>query len=573
MMKRSLSLVVAFACIGNMLFAQTVEQGKKFLYYERYKSAKETFDKVLASNPNNLEAVYWLGQTMLDKKNALRDTAAAKALYQKYLTQNGNAPLLLAGMGQLELMEGKTNEARQRFETALNLTKNKDVDVINAVATANVDVTAGDAAYAIEKLKLAPAIKKFASPDTYLLMGDAYRKLIDGGNAVTSYTKALELDPKLAAAKSNIGRVYLTQNNPEYFLPAFEDAIKLDPTYAPTYFELYYYWYFRDVNKAAGYLDQYVKNSDQGPEQEYMKADLLYASSKFAEAKTRATELITQLGDKAAPRLYRMLAYVSDTLGDVAGAKQAMNTFFAKAAPEDVLPTDYEEYGRIASKTPGSEAEAFGNFQKAIEKDTVAANKVKYIQKAADLAKKLHDSVQVANWLGMAYKIDPDPSQKSLYDWGFANYTAKNYAAADSIFCTVYQTKYPNQIYGYLWCARTAVAKDTTLEQGLYVEPFKRLISFTDTVPDSARVKMKAVIVEAHTYLAQYYANYAKQSDSAIAALEKIVAIDPSRTDIAATIDKLKNPPKQKQPATKQPATKQPANKPAATKKKPATGR
>jgi Flp pilus assembly protein TadD len=570
MMKRSLSLVVALALIGNALFAQTVEQGKKFLYYERFKSAKETFDKVLASNPNNLEAVYWLGQTLLDKKNALRDTVAAKALYQKYLTQNGNAPLLLAGIGQLELMEGKTNEARQRFETALNLTKNKEVDVINAVATANIDAAAGDAAYAIEKLKIAPTIKKFASPETYMLMGDAYRKLIDGGNAVTSYTKALELDPKHAAAKSSIGKVYLTQNNPEYFLPAFEDAVKLDPTYAPTYYELYYYYYFRDVNKAATYLDQYVANSDQGPEQESMKADLLYASSKFAEAKARATELIAQQGDKATPRLYRMLAYVNDTLGDLAGAKQAMTTFFAKAAPEDILPTDYEELGRIAAKTPGSQAEAFANIQKAIDMDTVVANKVKYIQRAADLAKSLRDSVQVANWLGMAYKIDPDPSQKALYDWGFANYTAKNYATADSIFCNVYQTKYPDQIYGYLWCARTAVAKDTTLEQGLYVEPFKRLISFTDTIPDSARAKLKNIMIESHTYLAQYYANVAKQNDSAIAALEKILLIDPTKTEIATTISQLKNPPKPRQQPSQKPAGTKPATTP---KKKTTTGR
>jgi tetratricopeptide (TPR) repeat protein len=567
-MKQSLSLVVAFSLIGNVLFAQTVEQGKKFLYYERFKSAKETFDKVLASNPNNLEAVYWLGQTLLDKKNTLRDTVAAKALYQKYLTQNGNAPLLLAGMGQIELTEGKTNEARQRFETALNLTKNKEVDVINAVANANVDASGGDAAYAIEKLKIAPTIKKFASPETYMLMGDAYRKLIDGGNAVTSYTKALEFDPKHAAAKSSIGKVYLTQNNPEYFLPAFEEAIKLDPAYAPTYYELFYYWYFRDVNKAAPYLDQYVANSDPGPEQEYLKADFLYASSKFAEAKTKATELITQFGDKVSPRMYRMLAYVNDTLGDLAGAKQAMTTYLTKAAPEEILPMDYEELGRIASKTPGSEAEAFANYQKAIDMDTVVANKVKYIQKAADLAKNLRDSVQVANWLGMAYKIDPDPSQKALYDWGFANYTAKNYATADSIFCNVYQTKYPDQIYGYLWCARTAVAKDTTLEQGLYVDPYKKLLSFTDTVPDSARVKLKAIMVESNTYLAQYYANVAKNTDSAVAYLERILVIDPSRTDLTATINQLKNPPKPRQPAQK------PAPKPATTpKKKTTTGR
>jgi Tfp pilus assembly protein PilF len=569
MMKRSLSLAVAFAFIGNVLFAQNVEQGKKFLYYERYKSAQETFDKILASNPNNLEAVYWLGQVLLDKRNTVsRDTAAAKALYQKYLTQNGNAPLLLAGMGQIELMEGKSNEARQRFETALNLTKNKDVDVFNAVANANVDATGGDANYAVEKLKQATTVKKFNNPETYMIMGDAYRKLIDGGNAVTSYNKALELDPKLAAAKVGIGRVYLTQNNPDYFLPAFEDAIKIDPTYAPAYYDLYYYWYFRDVNKAGEYLNQYVANSDPGPEQEYVKADYLYASSKFPEAKAKATELISQLGEKVSPRMYRMLAYVNDTLGDMAAAKQAMTTFLSKAAPEDVLPTDYEELAKIASKTPGSEAEAFTYIRQAIEKDTAVANKIKFINTAAELAKSTGNRAEEANWLGMAYRMDPDPSQKALFDWGFAHYQAKNYAAADSVFCNIYQSKYPDQLFGYLWCARTAVAKDTTLEQGLFVDPYKKLISFTDTIPDSTRVKYKSTIVEAHTYLAQYYANVAKETDSAIANLEKIVAIDPSRTEIAKTIEQLKNPPKQqKQPAQKQPATKQPA-----TTKKKSTG-
>ena len=96
------------------------------------------------------------------------------------------------------------------------------MEVLNAVGRANVEAKAGDANYAIEKLNLATQIKKFNNAETYLIMGDAYRKLIDGGNAVTSYNKALTMDPKLAAAKTKIGRVYLTQNNPDYFLPAFE---------------------------------------------------------------------------------------------------------------------------------------------------------------------------------------------------------------------------------------------------------------------------------------------------------------------------------------------------------------
>ena len=54
-----------------------------------------------------------------------------------------------------------------------------------------------------------------------MLLGDAYRKLLDGGNAVTNYQKALGLDPKLAEAQMKIGIIYLTQNNRELFSAGF----------------------------------------------------------------------------------------------------------------------------------------------------------------------------------------------------------------------------------------------------------------------------------------------------------------------------------------------------------------
>ena len=91
MRKLSISLLLSVACIGGTVMAQTVEQGKQFLYYERYKSAQDAFEKVLAANPNNIDAVYWLGQTMIHRRDT-RDTAGAKALYQKMLTTNGMPP-------------------------------------------------------------------------------------------------------------------------------------------------------------------------------------------------------------------------------------------------------------------------------------------------------------------------------------------------------------------------------------------------------------------------------------------------------------------------------------------------
>jgi len=238
MRKLCYSLLLTFACVGSTVTAQTLEQGKQFLYYERYVSAQNAFEKVLNANPNNIDAVYWLGQTMIHRRDT-RDTAGAKALYQKMLATNGNAPLLLVGMGHVELLYGNKTDSRARFETAISLTKEKDINVLNAVAYANVDAKDGDLNYAIQKLTTATQVKRFNDPVTYTLLGDAYRRQLDGGGAVTNYQKALGADPKYAEAQMKIGIVYLTQNNREFFLPAFESAVTIDPAYAPAYQQLF----------------------------------------------------------------------------------------------------------------------------------------------------------------------------------------------------------------------------------------------------------------------------------------------------------------------------------------------
>ncbi len=58
-------LFFAAVFFSGLLKAQTMEEGKKFMYYERYKSAKGVFEKLVAANPNNVDAVYWLGQAMI----------------------------------------------------------------------------------------------------------------------------------------------------------------------------------------------------------------------------------------------------------------------------------------------------------------------------------------------------------------------------------------------------------------------------------------------------------------------------------------------------------------------------
>ena len=539
-------LLVAVVFIYNVGIAQTVEQGKQFLYYQRYKSARDVFEKILAANPNNIEAVYLLGRTLIAQK----DTAAAKALLQKMLATNGSAPLLLVGMGDVELMEGKNNDARQRFETAISLTKAKDVPVLNAIGFANVDAKAGDANYAIEKLTLATQTKNFSNPDTWIIIGDAYRKLVDGGNAVLSYQKALAINSKLAEAKYKIGLIYLSQNNKEYFIPAFEDAIKMDPNYGPAYYALYVYYYSRDIDKAKEYFDKYLAVSDPEPSNDYDRTSILFASKRNDEAISTAKSYISSLGDKADPRYYKLIAYAYDAKGDSVNAKNYMDQYFAKQKPDDFLPMDYSFQADLLSKFPGNDSLVFRNYQMAIDKDTALNDKLDLMKKAIDLAKKTGNKLASAKFAGEMFLTIKIPTNTDLYNWGYSNYQAGNYKTADSIFCGIYQSKYPNEIFGYLWCARSKQAQDdSTNSQGLAVAAYEKLAQMARTL-DSVKYKPQAI--QSYYYLASYYNDIKKDKQAAISYLQKILEVDPTNAEVPGIIEKLKKPPpKQSAPKPK----------------------
>jgi tetratricopeptide (TPR) repeat protein len=542
-------LVAGVVGLCNIAFAQTVEQGKKFLYYQRYKSANDVFDKILAGNPNNIDAIYWKGQTLLSQ----HDSAAAGDLYSKALQTNGNAPLLLAGMGGVELRTGKA-DAKQRFETAISLTKGKDINVLNAVADNNIDARSGDAQYAIEKLTQATQIKNFNNPDTWLLMGDAYRKLIDGGNAVQSYQKALTLDPKLAEAKFKIGKIYETQHNTDFFLPAYQDAVQMDPNYAPAFYALYnYYFSIGDVAKTTDYLNKYKAVTDATPELDYDVTALLFVGKKFDEAISASKSAIQTLGDKVYPKYYLLTAYSYDGKNDSVNAREYLLQYFQKQKPDALVPVDYEFQGKILTKFPADSAASIAAYQKAIAMDTSAINKQKIIKEASDAARASGKKSTLAYWLGQAYLLNKNPNQNDVYNWGFANYSAGNYKTADSIFCGIYESKWPGEIFGYLWCKNSAVALDDTLwSQGLPVEPYQKLAAMARSLDSTAKaanspdsIKYKRYIVEGYSQLAGYYNNQKKDKETAIFYLDQWLVVDPTNEIARHFKDILSRPVKQ----------------------------
>lgn len=522
---KKLGVLTSFILMGNMLFAQSIDEGKKFLNYERFESAQGVFQKLVAANPNDVEAVYWLGQTYLQNTD-INDTAAAKSLYQKALQANPNAPLLMVGIGEIELMEGKTNDARNRFETAISLTKKKDLDqTLLAVGRANIDVKAGDAVYAIDKLKQAAERNK-KSAEIQVALGDAYRKIIDGANATVAYQNALAIDPNDARASFMIGRIFETQGYGQepIYMRYYQDAIKEDPKFAPVYYWLYAYYYQRDVNKAREYLTQYVAVADQDSKNCYAEASLLYVSKLYDQAISKADACITGAGEKPYPNLYGLKAYAYDKLGDSANAKKYFEEFFAKVNPDKIGPADYANYGRVLLKFPGQEALAVANIDKAIALDTVPAKKLEYVK---DIAKSLYDQnkfLQAGQWYGKILNLNPNYGKVDLYYAGYADYRGGSYKSADSVF-SLYQQKFPDDAFGWYMGARSKEGIDTSGQLSLAKSDYEKVIAIADTATDKA--PLKSYIIPSYRYMVAYYYNIKHDKDSAVIFNNKILVVDP----------------------------------------------
>lgn len=548
MSNKFLTLAVGLA-FSPALFAQSVEEGKKELYYQELKAAEQTFSKVIAGNPANGEAYYYLSQVFFSQEEGM---LRVDSLLKTVPAEAANDPHVQVTRGQLLLEQGKVTEADQFFTNAIAAVKKKEQPTFQILsAKAHVDAKAGDPNKALQWLTEAEGRDK-KNPDLYIVRGDAYRKMANGGDAIKNYSIALDYNSKLAEAYHKIGKIYVSQDNREAYVPNFEKAVEADPAYRPSIYELYYYYYFRDVNRAKEYLDKYIAASKPSSEYDYMKTDLMFVSGKYDEAINSAQAIMQRDGENAEPRLLKLIAYSYDGKQDSLQARSWMEKYFQSQPEDKQIAKDFDFMGRVLMKFPGEEVAAAQNLEKAVAMDTSAVEKLKYINSLTGLYKKLEDKSKEAYWLGMAYQTKPNPSNTDLYNWGSAHYFAKEYQKADSVFA-LYTEKYPDQVFGPYWQARSNMAIDTAMEMGLAVPHYKKLIEIAgkDTATN------KTILVQANGYLAAYHANIAKDYAQAVAYLDNILALQPDNREAQANKEILEkvlanNPPADKKDTTEE---------------------
>ena len=152
MMKKIIIFFVAAMVAVNVLNAQSLADGIKNINYRKNKTAIEILKKLYDANSKDPQTIYWYGQALLAGTGDISAAQlnAAKAVYQKALTDGVNDPFVWVGMGHIEILQGgDINSAKQKFEQAIPETKTKkgeNPDILNAIGRANADgaSTSGD---------------------------------------------------------------------------------------------------------------------------------------------------------------------------------------------------------------------------------------------------------------------------------------------------------------------------------------------------------------------------------------------------------------------------------------------
>jgi tetratricopeptide (TPR) repeat protein len=524
-MQTRTALIILSFFLSSLIYAQSLSEGTKYLYYEHKPQAIETLRKALDKDPNNIQTAYWLGQAYLANPS---DINAAENLYNSFLTKGVNDPYMRIGLLHAQLMKGAdAAKAKQSFESIIAETKKKteDPNILLAVGRANADGGRqfGEAAYGIEKLKRALELDK-TNPEIPYLLGISYLKLggENGGPAVEAFRQSVQRDPKYAKALYRIGKIYESQENREAMEKYYGQAIAADQAFAPAYLALFYWYANRDVNAAKEFVEKYIANSPKSCETDYWSADYLFRAGKYNESIQQATNM-TNTGCGNYYQLPILFAYNYERLGDTARAKTYLENFIGTAKPEQIQPDHYLFGASLLKRFKGSEAAAINLLVKATEFDTITKNRVKYMDTIAGLYNRIGDSVNRFVWVEKSYMTNPKPSNRDLFDYADAAAKVNKLSLADSLF-KKYSTDYPDQAVGYYYRAKYAIQSDSTLTTA--VEPIRSYISFMQS--DTA--KYKPSIIYYHSLLAQYYANTVKDYPAAVNEFNAILEIDPENT-------------------------------------------
>jgi tetratricopeptide (TPR) repeat protein len=543
-MKKTAYALIASVFVMMAARAQTLQEGINHLYADRYQSAIGVFQKLLAQNPNNIEASYWLGQTHFDDdKNKL-----AKEVYEKALPASNNHPLLLVGMGHVYLVENKLNEARQNFETAITMSKDKkgkdNADILNAIGRANVDAKTGDYKYAEQILQRAVAVNP-KNPDIFINLGNAIRKSRPGEagkDAFEAFRNAITLNPNFPYAYVRIAKLFETQRNWDLVLENLNKALSIDPSFSLAYYELFYYYFARlDFVNAEKMFAKYTESrpNEEKWEHDFLNAQLCFIKKDYDCAIKKAEEVKASQGNLVKPRVIRLLSHSYNEKKDYVNAKKNIDDFWQRERDPFVAP-DYKLKAEIYAGSGVPCEELYGIYI-AGAVDTILQDKIDYLTSAAEEFKKRNCKVQEGDMRLVVFNTRRQPNPLGLLNVGILFSQTDKLQKSDSILAA-YTMLQPDSILGYYWRGKVNGTIDTSYKVEPYVSNMINNYSKALDIAQTDKVRFKSLGTTSALALIGYYNNIKADRPTALIHALKGLALDTSNAQLKGIVEYLQKP-------------------------------
>ncbi|NBX38543.1 MAG: hypothetical protein EBR54_03895 [Flavobacteriia bacterium] len=504
---------ILFLALSSSIFSQTLVDALKKTQNERYPEAIRDFKKLVSLMPNDGNAYYYFGDCYFKKG----EIDSAMLIWNKGFDVDKIDAMPLVGKFRALWIKGDKTAAQTELTKALELTKGKKLmakraEVLRGAAEGFIKSEMKDLDQALTLL--VEAIEKDpTNEENYLLQGDALYEqakkvalanssALNANEAIKSYNKVLEINPKSPRGKLRVANIYQAADNEQEANKIYKEAIAIDSTFAPAYRErAELLMRFNKMNLAIQDWKKYLALNNN-VDARYRYTSALFAAKQYCEL-VKEVIAINNLG-LTNFRTERFLAEGYLECADYKGGAQlglaASDRFFSLAPPEEITFLDYKRRGALLMKL-GKDSLGLIEWEKAVGMSESAAKDL-----TGDMARMYYKMKKYDKAIQMYIKRQAvvELTLQEVYNMGQCYFSGpKNFVEADTIFSKV-SVMSPTYGPAYMWRGRCKTQLDPNNALWLAKPHYAQVLEVV-VGEDRKKDQNKKMVIEAARYMGAYY--------------------------------------------------------------------
>lgn len=508
--------------------AQTLKDAIKYSDAERYDLADAAFKKLLVAEPANGDIYYYFGKNLMSTENV----DSAEVMFRQGIEKAPANPLNHVGLAAAAMQRGNKAQAQPNIDKALSLSENKSIPVFIEAAYALINYPVKDTVQAMKLVSKAREIdlgkdKKPKTAALYTAIGDVCLEAHpgQGGDAMNNYDRALLLDKGSYKTYLRIGQLWVRAHVFEDALKAYDNAIKIDSTFAPAYREKGDFFYMFDkYGLAKEQYKKYLSLAKNNYKARIRYAKFLFLAKQYVDCITEIEAILKV--DPNQPVLIRLLAYCYFETRKYPEGLTQMKKFMEVQPADKLIPKDFEYYGKLLVKN-NQDSLGLKVLLDAYNKDTTNKELTGFIGEAYKNQKKY---AEAAKYYAIKTTMTKGVATVDWLNLGQMYSFTKQLGKADTAYQNAIKIQ-PDYYKTYLLRARVLNKMDTLEPKTFAAKASYELFLNKMELKDKEAEANKTSIVEAYKFIGySYYTN--KEYPFALFCFNKALAVKADDKDI-----------------------------------------